>query len=156
MKRPFNPWPLGVIAAFVVFIAGTIGLVVLATSNRMDLVAQDYYEQELRYQKRLEGMTRAERLPSGTGVALDDAHGTLLVHLPAQHAEKQATGWISLVRPSQAGMDRRVPLQLQADGSQSVDLSGLRSGNWKVRVEWQVAGEEFTLERGVVLQGSPP
>ena len=41
MKTPRNLWPTGIIVTFVLFFAGTIGLVVMACSQRADLVSAD-------------------------------------------------------------------------------------------------------------------
>lgn len=154
MKLPFNPWPAGIVAAFIVFICGTIALIVLATSNRMELVAGDYYEQELRYQQRLDGMNRAQRLPAGAKVSFDAARQAITLALPADHARQQAKGEVTLFRPSAAGMDRRLDLNLNPDGSMSVDTSALPSGLWRIRVLWHVGGEEFFLEQKVEVKGA--
>jgi len=156
MKKPFNPWPAGISAAFVVFTCGTIGLVVMASANRMELVAPDYYEQELRYQQRLDGMNRAQRLPAGAKVSFDAAQKAIKLVLPADHARQQARGQITLFRPSAAGLDRRLELQLSPDGTQSLDASALQPGLWKIRVLWQVAGEEFFLDETVVVKPAAP
>jgi len=43
MKPTPNLWPLGIIAAFVIFISGTISLVVMASSHKAELVSDNYY-----------------------------------------------------------------------------------------------------------------
>jgi len=49
MKTSRNLWPLGILLAFGLFFAGTIGLVVMACSHKMDLVSADYYEREIKF-----------------------------------------------------------------------------------------------------------
>ena len=149
MKLPFNPWPAGIITVFALFVCGTIGLVVLASTNRVELVSPDYYEQELRYQQRLDGLNRTHRLAPEAKISFDAGRKAITVALPAQHARQQARGQVTLLRPSAAGLDRRIPLALEADGIQRLDASSLPQGRWNVRVEWRVGDEDFCLEERV-------
>ncbi len=73
MKTTRNLWPLGIIAAFVVFFAGTAGLIVMACAQKVDLVSADYYEQELRFQKRINGLDHAKELGERASVVYDGA-----------------------------------------------------------------------------------
>jgi hypothetical protein len=152
MTPRFNPWPAGIIGAFVLFVGGTVGLIVLASSNRMELVSHDYYEQELRYQQRLDGLNRAQRLAPAAQASFDADHGKITLTLPSEHARQQARGEITLFRPSAAGLDRRFELQLGPDGTQSLDATSLQPGLWNVRVLWRVAGEDFCLDQTVVVK----
>lgn len=154
MKLRLNPWPGGIVVAFILFIAGTLALIVMAVSNRMDLVAPDYYERELQYDQQRASLERAQRLPDGARVVFDPARQSITLALPADHARREARGEITLFRPSAAGLDRRLDLRLAADGTQVLDASALQPGLWKIRVSWQVAGEEFYLDEKVVVTGA--
>ena len=43
MKPKFNFWPYGIILTFVVFVSGTAGLIVMAASQKSDLIDENYY-----------------------------------------------------------------------------------------------------------------
>src|SRR3954469_14155038 len=73
MKSKKSLWPVGIVAAFVVFICGTISLVVFACSQKQDLVSSDYYEQEIRFQGQLEKVERAYRSAQPASIAYDSA-----------------------------------------------------------------------------------
>ena len=64
--KPFNPWPYGIIATFVVFIASFAAVITFICQHRMDLVSADYYEQEIRFQSRLDEMNRTVGLRAAT------------------------------------------------------------------------------------------
>lgn len=149
--RRFNPWPYAVIGVFVVFILATVGLIVLASSNRMELVASDYYEQELRYQRQMEKISRTRALGSKASIALDAGRKQIVIAVPAEHVSQLADGSIQLYRPSAAGLDRRVNLELTPEGRQLVDVSAMPHGLWKVRVQWKFGGDEFFLDESVKL-----
>ena len=42
----WNPWPWAIIGFFVVFVSCVFSFVIFATHQPMDLVRQDYYEEE--------------------------------------------------------------------------------------------------------------
>jgi hypothetical protein len=51
MKSNRNLWPWAIVLTFVLFISGTVSLVVMACSQKVELVSQNYYEQELQFQR---------------------------------------------------------------------------------------------------------
>jgi len=149
MKPSRNLWPLGLILVFFFFISGTVGLVVMACSQKADLVTADYYEQEIKFQGRMDRLSRTRGL--GASVAYEAAGRRIRICLPNEHAGHELTGRIELYRPSAAGLDRRLSLEPDTHGIQSLDASGLRSGLWKVRVSWKVGGEEYLMDETVVV-----
>lgn len=152
MKPPFNPWPLGIVLAFAVFIAGTATLIVLACSQRTDLVRADYYEQEILHQQQIDRLERTQRSAPDARVTYDRAHARLEVSLPALQASRGPQGQIHLYRPSAANLDRHIPLELDARGQQTLDATDLLPGLWRVRVSWSVDQEEFQLDERLVVE----
>lgn len=150
-RRGRNLWPLGIVAAFAVFITGTVGLIVLASFNRPELVTPDYYERELRYQHTYDSRARAHALGAEADVTFDAAARRLVVQLPARHVADPPAGTVYLYRPAAAGADREVPLTPDATGRQELDARELAPGLWRVRVEWRHADQAYSLERQVVV-----
>ncbi len=146
-----NLWPWAIILTFVVFISGTVSLVVMACSQRVELVRPNYYEQELRYQAQVERLNRTQQLAIPARVTYDAARKALLVSLPPEHRQAQLSGSIELYRPSEAGLDRRLELHPDAQGTQTIDAAALAHGLWKVRLAWRVAGQEYFMDQKVVI-----
>ena len=146
-----NLWPLGLLAAFGLFISGTIALIVLSARTQTDLVSPDYYERELRYQEDIDRRTRTQALEGQVRVRYDADRRQLTLALPAAHAAKRVEGEIQLYRPSAAGLDRRVPLEVDSHGQQTLDATTLSDGFWRVRVTWRVGGEEFSFDEKVIV-----
>ena len=151
MKR--NLWPYALIAWFVLFIGGLATWASFAIRHEDQLVGPDYYEREIKYQSQMERIERAASL--GARVELDcrGERKTLLVSLPVNAVSGKTPGRIQLYRPSDAKLDRETPLAPGAGGSQSVDVSGLRSGLWRVRLSWTAGGGEYFFEKQVVIPG---
>jgi len=149
MKPSRNLWPLGIVTAFAFFTAGTIALVVIAVSNHTELVAADYYEQEIHFQGELDRVKLAQSLKSKATAVYDDARRSIRISLPSEHVG--AKGDVYLYRPSTAGLDQHVDLQLDSNGSQTLDAAKLRPGLWKVKVLWTATGNDYAIEESVVV-----
>ena len=150
-----NYWPLGILLAFALFILGTAGLIVLASSQRSDLVSDNYYEQEIKYQTRIDSLDRARKLGSSASVAYEARNRCIVISLPGEHASRPVTGQVLLYRPSAAGLDRQFKLEPGANGTQRLEVGDLPGGLWKVLITWRVEGQEYFLEQKIVVGASP-
>lgn len=151
MKPPRNLWPWAIISVFALFITGTMGLVIMACSQRVDLVSSDYYEQEIKFQGHLDRARRAQRLAAGALVAYDGGKHQITIALPAEQVRQTVIGRIQLYRPSAAGLDRQFQLELDPNGVQSLATEELLPGLWKVRVSWTAGNQEFFIDQKVVI-----
>jgi hypothetical protein len=148
-----NPWPIAIIVFFVVFFSGLVSFIVFAAHQHVDLVRSDYYEEEIRFQQQLDRVERTRQIAEPVAVTYDTAGRGITIKLPAAHAQPK-TGLIHLYRPSDARLDYAVPLAPDSDGSQRLDASKLRSGLWKVRVQWSVEGQEYYFDQKVIVPHS--
>lgn len=151
MKPIRNFWPLGIVLAFGVFIAGTALLIALASSQKTDLVSADYYEREIRFQSQIDRVERTRALGSQVAVEYDSNSRRIRIAVPAAHARASLAGQIELYRPSAAGLDRKLNFKPDATGVQSLDAAQLAPGLWKVRVSWTVEDEDYFIDREFVI-----
>jgi hypothetical protein len=149
-KQPRSFWPIGIIAFFALALVFLVTFVIWASRQREDLVAQNYYDNEVRFQKQLDQMNRTQPLASQVAVAYDAVLRNIVITLPAAQAVN-AVGQIKLYRPSDAALDRSVPLAVNNNGVQQLDAKSLPAGLWKIRVQWSVDGDEYFLDRSVVV-----
>jgi hypothetical protein len=149
--RRFNPWPAGIIAALVMFAGGLVMLIVVASSDPMQLVTRDYYAQELRYQDRIDELNRTKALANPVQIRWDRERRQIALLLPPDHARERPEGRVHLYRPSAAELDRHFPLATDGAGIQRIDGTVLQPGLWRVRVEWAVAGQRYLVEESVTV-----
>ncbi len=148
----FNPWPVAIIATFVIFIIGLIAWITFAVHQKLDLVRADYYEEELRFQDQVDRVGRTVAWRGEMSVLYQPEFHWLKIQLPAAHVAKAPTGKITLYRPSNAALDKVLPLRLDTDGLQRLDTQNLAPGFWKVRLVWKVDAEEYYFEQAVVIE----
>jgi nitrogen fixation protein FixH len=151
MKTSRNLWPIGLIVTFVIFISGTIGLVVMACNQRVDLVNANYYDQEIKYQSRIDSEARAQQLGASASISYDATLKRIVITLPKEIAQKGVSGEIELYRPSMAGLDRQVALDMKYSNVQSIDASGLKAGLWRVRATWTANNQDYFMDQKIVV-----
>lgn len=154
MKNSRNLWPLSIVIALGLFAAGMLALIVIASSQKVDLVSADYYEQEIQFQRQLDRLNRTAPFGNDVKVAYDATTRRITILLPAEHVSPDTAGRIHLYRPSTTGMDRELALELDAAGGQSVDAAALLPGLWKVRVQWTARNQEYFADRSVLVGGA--
>ena len=116
-----------------------------------DLVAADYYEQEVRYQGQIDRVQRAQQRAELASVAYNSTSKQITISLPTDAPLTNVTGTITLYRPSAIGQDRTFKFEPGANGVQILDASGLLTGLWKVRVSWTMGQEDYFLDQKVVI-----
>ena len=152
-KPGVNLWPISIIGFFIVAIAGCVAFIAFCNTHSVDLVAKDYYEQEVRYQSQMERVQRT--ITEGAPLSINYSPGSNYVTLTVSkaHQSQGLTGSIHLYRPSAAKEDRTFPLQLNSDGKQTIGTAGLVPGLWKLQVQWTAGGKEYST-KGEIRVGS--
>ena len=153
MRTKRNFWPFGIILSFALFLAGTVGLVVMAARNPNDLVSANYYDAEVRFQTQIDQINRARRLPEQTNVHYDSARQRIVIAMPVDHSGGAIKGRVELFRPSAARFDEGLELNPDACGVQLIDTSRLVSGLWMVKIVWSVNGQTYRHEQKLVIGG---
>lgn len=152
MKTTKNYWPLGVTLTLVFFFFGTIALIVMACRQRVDLVTNNYYEDEIRYQKHIDRVERERHLETKATAAYDSATQRVTISLPLHPVPGQVQGQIQLYRPSDASADENYELKPDANGAQIIDASRLEQGLWRVKVSWSASGEDYYFDQKIIVQ----
>lgn len=145
-------WPYGLIITFVVFIGLIVSFVVVAVRSDMDLVRDDYYEQEVRYQEQIDREARTAAVGTQVKVTYDANAANVELQIPAEHAARHASGTVKLYRPSDASLDKEMPLATNAAGMQKLDVAQLTAGLWRVQVVWRVEGDEFSASDHFIIE----
>jgi nitrogen fixation protein FixH len=143
---------VSIISFFALAILGSVIFVSFCLRHPVDLVAADYYEQEIRYQGQIDRIRQTQSLAASAAAKYDPQTRTITVSLPPDQAQGQASGTIHLYRPSTERQDRQIPLAPGTDGVQTIDARDLLPGLWKVRVSWTVGRQEYYLDQRIVVE----
>ncbi|MDB6037790.1 MAG: nitrogen fixation protein FixH [Verrucomicrobiales bacterium] len=152
LARPARSlWPIAITAFFLLAICGVITFINWAVHQNMDLVSHDYYKEEILYQQQIDSLKRTRQLGGEVSARYNRESREIAVTLPTAHYLQKASGTIKLYRPSDASLDYSVPLLLKPDGTQKIRAADLRPGLWKVRIQWNAAGQDYSFDQPVII-----
>lgn len=119
----------------------------VAVRQDHELVAEDYYEQELDYQAKMEHAANAKA--SGINpIVKQGASGCVEVMFSAP-----MRGRIFLFRPSDKKMDAQSNFTTDKSGKATYCPEKLPAGMWKISLEWEHEGKVCYSEHSLHTQG---
>ncbi len=146
-----NRWPYAITTVIVLFVGWLITLLVLVSGENFDLVAADYYAQEIAYQQQIDKMERAQFLGQKPVVSWRQGERQIEIELPASDGTEKIEGVVYFFRPSDARLDFSKKISLNARNKQRFNAAEMKNGLWKVKTEWRVGSEKFYHETTVVV-----
>ena len=148
-----NIWSYGIAVVYVSFITIFLVLVIYFSffHKQVDLVAENYYEQEVAYQTQIDRIRRTNSLPEEVKIQHHYERRQLLIQFPAGLNYTRIAGRVQFFRPSDAGQDRIVPIELSRQGNQEISTRDFQRGYWKIKIYWQINKEEFYSEESLVI-----
>lgn len=143
-------WPRGIIIAYIIFVCATLGFVAFTFTVDFDLVVPDYYNQTLVYEDQIIRKQNMATLsePVSVQVVGSDVH----VFYPDELTVSSLTGSISIYRPSNAALDKVVPVSPDSSGLQVISGSDLTKGKWTIKVTVISSNKEYYGEYPVNLR----
>lgn len=126
------------------FVILIVSMVSLTMREKIDLVSKDYYEQELKYQGKIDKMNRTHLLKEQ--LTWEVKQGVLILKFPEQFKYQKISGNIYFFRPSDSELDKTIPIPIDEKGMQSISTKQLKKGLYKMQVSWMVNKEEYYNE----------
>jgi hypothetical protein len=137
-------WGTGIAIVIVLFVVSILSVVVVAMNERVDLVRDDYYDQELRHQTRIEEIARTQVkqfVPTITVLSEE-----IILAFPMAMGRDSLNGSVLLYRPSDRMRDDRFALSLDQHNTQAIPTKPLIPGLWRVKLEWTMGGIAYYHE----------
>lgn len=142
-------WGHKITGVYLLFVAGMLTLVYRATQEDYDLVTEDYYGAELKYQTIIDQKTRAAQLSAPPQIGVSNVK--LQVQLPAEFRGKATEGELYLYCPADDRNDLRRNFNL-SEGAFALQLPSTIKGLFEVKLSWQSEGQTYFHEEKVFFQ----
>src|SRR5215831_587787 len=143
-------WGHKLIIVFILFGSMMLYLVYRCVKTNYDLVSKDYYKDELVYQQVIDGAKKANLLSSK--VSIDQSDKLIRIHFPKEMESQRVTGEIWFYCESDAARDRKIPLNINANGIQQVSNQAIVPGNYIARFSWDCNGQHYYSEETVTIR----
>jgi len=137
-------WGFKITVLYVGFVALILSMVSMAMRQKIDLVSTDYYEQELKYQDKINKIDRAHALENP--LTWEVKQGLLILKFPEQFKGQKINGSIYFFRPSDASLDKTIPIPADSASVQNISTQELKKGLYKVQISWGINNKEFYNE----------
>jgi hypothetical protein len=141
-------WGTAIVIVFILFAGMLTYVMIQSAQNRSDLVAEDYYEQEINYDARIESKTNAKALGEIQTTRLDN---NLLITFPATLPSTGINGDMHFYKPNNASLDFEVPISIDENNAMMVDLTNVIKGKWVLKIELISAGKTYYWEQQISI-----
>lgn len=128
-------WGNAIFLVMTAFVLLMTSFMIRAASNQEELVAENYYEQEIAYQGEIDKLNTSGALSSP--VAMEVAEGSLVITFPDEVKGLPITGELYLQRPSDSRADAHIPITLDAAGRMVVPVNGRMKGAYNAVLDWK-------------------
>ena len=143
-------WGWKLVIGYSVFVGSTLGMIFFMTTVNNDKVIENYYEEELKYQNKIDMIKRTNDLPEKPSIKLDS--GYVKISLPEFVRQKNIKGTILFYRPNSKAMDIKLPFVPDAKGVQVIPATNLAKGKWKIEFSWNLSGVNYYQEEIIMLR----
>jgi hypothetical protein len=139
-------WGYKITFVYLAFVTGMLFLVYKANQQKFDLVTEDYYGEELKYQNVIDQKANVAQLSSAP--VIKHSVDQISVQLPEEFLNKEVKGEVFLYRASDASKDIRKPFTIVGNNI-NVQLPQPLSGLYELKLSWQANGKNFFSEQKV-------
>lgn len=141
-------WGNRILFLYLAFVALIITLVVISISQKVDLVAPDYYAKELKFESEIVKMKNEAALGEKPKVAL--INNQLSISFPTAFSGKNITGSVLVYKPSDANADFTQAIETNQNNV-IIATQGFSAGMRKVKINWKVDSLYYLTESVVVI-----
>ncbi len=142
-------WGKGLALTLAAFAGLMVWFIVMSARNPEPLVTEQYYEQELKYQARIDNTERANALSKAVG--MQPVKEGVMLSFPAEMRSSTITGELTLLRPNDPAADRLITIAPDSTGQFLALAHGLLSGRYNALLEWTANGTTYYTEEKLVV-----
>tara|TARA_R110001583_G_scaffold17310_11_gene70193 strand:- start:2435 stop:2887 length:453 start_codon:yes stop_codon:yes gene_type:complete len=139
-------WPTAIvlsIVAFMVFILSFVYKVTFLPEYDHHLVSEEYYRDELNYQKEIDEENKGIALAEN--ILINKVSEGLLISFPKEFSPEEITGTISFKRLANSKIDFNIPIQLKTNDF-LIKNENLITGRWDLKIEWIVKENTYLFK----------
>ncbi|WP_339756709.1 FixH family protein [uncultured Winogradskyella sp.] len=143
-------WGTAIVISFVCFISFIMYFVINMSTNKKydhDLVVEDYYQQELKYQEDINKEENAKDLASN--VSWQKTNEGIIISFPKDLESNNIKGKVFLYRPSNKQLDIEISISLSNHNLLIPDNS-LLDGRWNIKVDWTYKNQDYMYKTDII------
>jgi len=151
-KKKKSGWGVGIFVFYGLFMVFILALVLFVSIQDIQLVEDDYYAKDLKYQEHIDKLNATSSLTEQIQMKVKSDTRHIIFDFPSEIKPESISGTIFLVRPSNARLDTSFTIELDDSGIQTISTERMARGNWRVRIDWQSDTLHFFNENVIFIQ----
>lgn len=140
-------WGYRVIIILVLFVAGILFMVYVATQQNVEMMDDHYYEKEVEYQGIIDARKNLERF--NDSISVTGEGNVVKVQIPVKASGNITEGYLEFLKQDNKSKDVRVTIATDTSGVQLLPKSDFVTGYYRLRARWKSAGVDYYDERNV-------
>ena len=144
----FN-WGWGIFIVLVLFIAFIGNLVYKSSQVRIDLVSENYYDKEIKYQEQIEREKNSMSLQHDIHIIKNPDFVEIVY--PLDFVGSQITGNIQFFKPDDASQDYMLDIRSSDLNSQIINTRAFKSGWWEIKINWTYRNTDYYKTEKILL-----
>lgn len=144
----FN-WGWGLVVLYLSFVVLIVVLVVASNRQSVDLVSNDYYGEEIAFQKVIDASKNQSNLSSS--FSIQNSSEFVSIKLPSELRKSQLSGNIQFYSPANSKWDYNYTIS-SSDSIISISKSKLQHTKYTVKINCTANGKNYYQESDLLLQ----
>ncbi|MBB3124820.1 hypothetical protein FHS04_002347 [Mesoflavibacter sabulilitoris] len=143
-------WGTGIVIAFIGFISFIMYFVINMNTDKKldhDLVTEDYYKQELKYQNDIDKEKNAKTLSAN--LKWRKTEKGMLISFPENLEPSNISGKVFLYRPSNKQLDFETTISL-SNHNLLIPDKRLLDGRWNIKIDWNYKGNNYLYKEEIL------
>lgn len=143
-------WGIKIIISFIIFAAGVAVMVAVSMKNDTDLVAENYYEKEIKYQNEIDMLKRSIFLKEKIKIRLEVKD--IIIEVEDSKLAGNLSGEIYFYRTNDEDKDFIERINFTNGGMQKINTENMNRGLWKLRLNLIYNSEKYFIEERIFLE----
>lgn len=142
-------WGYKIAIVYSVFVVLILAMVYKSSTINYDLVTEDYYAEELKYQNKIEALKNTNALDTALMVTNND--GIVSIQFPSVIGDNEITGNVHFYKPDNKKLDQHFPVKTDNFNKQTFNAKKFGKGSYSLKIEWLSNGINYYQEEEIFL-----
>jgi len=134
---------------FVILVLGMVFYVKL--TQRVNLVSDEYYKDEIEYQNTIDAFQNAQGLSAPLLFNISAQGQKATLQLPTEIVGQKPSGSVLFFRFSDNRLDKEFKLSVDTYGKQEIDISKLPKGIWQLKIKINASDKRYQYEKQITI-----
>lgn len=138
-------WFHYILITLALFISLMVYFAVRSTQTKLDLVSVNYYEEELKFQDKINKINNTQLWDDSIKTVLQE-NNKLLISFPSNM--KVSSGSMRMYCPQDKSKDKAIDLVLDTNNTMLLDVNDCR-GFYRIEIDWENDGKQYLTQRKI-------